>query len=188
MKMRLHGPQRSFGLAGDLVERELAEEAQRDRPRDTARAGSTTAFRRSAARSARRASIAGSVRGPAAIDCASMAADAGSPASGPVGRRVDPGDGAPLTDLAQRDANGDAGQPGTERPLATPPGERSIGGHERLLGGVLGLVEVAEDPMAGSDDRRRFALDQMAERVSVAGEDGFDDRAVAVLVVRTGRG
>ena len=42
--------------------------------------------------------------------------------------------------------------------------------------------------MAGAHDGRRFALDQMPIGVAVAGEDGIDDRAVSVLVVRTGRG
>ena len=105
-----------------------------------------------------------------------------------AGRRVEPADGAPLADLAQGDADRDAGQPRTERALAAPARERSVGGHERLLRGVLGLVEVAEDPMAGPDDRRRFALDQMPIGITVAGEDGVDDGAVTALVVRTGRG
>ena len=62
-------------------------------------------------------------------------------------------------------------------------GERAIGGHEGLLGGVLGLVQVAEDPVAGPDDRGRLALDEAAEGVAVPGEDGLDRRAVAGEVI-----
>ena len=73
-----------------------------------------------------------------------------------------------LTGLAQSDPDRDARQPRTERSVATPARQRTVRGHERLLRGVLGLVEVAEDPMAGPDDRRRLALDEPAEGISVA--------------------
>jgi hypothetical protein len=35
-------------------------------------------------------------------------------------------------------------------------------------------MEVTEDPVAGPHDRDRFAVDQEAERVAVAGKDGLD--------------
>jgi hypothetical protein len=38
-------------------------------------------------------------------------------------------------------------------------------------------VEVAEDAVARANDRDRLALDEHAERVAIAGEDGLDDRA-----------
>ena len=47
-------------------------------------------------------------------------------------------------------------------------------------------MEVAEDPMAGPDDRGTLPLDQDAKGVGVAGEDGIDDRAVIATVVVAG--
>ena len=95
----------------------------------------------------------------------------------------------PLAESSQRDAHGDPRQPRAERAVAAPAGERPIGGHECLLGDVLGLVQVAEDAMARSDDRRRLALDEVTEGVAIAGEDGIHDRAVALVIVgsRAGR-
>ena len=88
----------------------------------------------------------------------------------------------------QRETDRDARQPRSERTVAAPARERPIGGHESLLGDVLGLVQVAEDPMAGAHDRRGFALDELAEGISVAGEHGIDDRAVGAVMVGPGRG
>jgi len=38
--------------------------------------------------------------------------------------------------------------------------------------------------MAGTDDRRGLALDEMTEGISVAPEDGIDDRALIALTAR----
>jgi hypothetical protein len=35
-------------------------------------------------------------------------------------------------------------------------------------------VEIAEDPMAGSQEAGTFALDEKPERVPIAGQDGID--------------
>ena len=179
--------ERTLGLAGDLVERQLAEEAQgddlavrlgegRDGGAHVRRTlGADGEHRRVRARARRdRLRVAGG-RTP---DRGSVAAAAG---------RVEPADRAPLPDLAQRDADRDPRQPRPERAVAAPAGERAIGGHEGLLGGILGLVQVAEDPMAGPDDGCRFALDEVAVGVAVAGEDGVDDRAITALIIGTGR-
>jgi hypothetical protein len=45
-------------------------------------------------------------------------------------------------------------------------------------------MQVPEDPMAGPDDRRGLAFDELAESVTVAGEDGIDDRALIALTAR----
>jgi hypothetical protein len=45
------------------------------------------------------------------------------------------------------------------------------------LGCILGLVEIAEDAVAGADDGGRFVLDEESERVPIAGQDGFDSGA-----------
>jgi hypothetical protein len=51
-------------------------------------------------------------------------------------------------------------------------------------------VEVAQDPVTGSDDRRRLALDEESEGLPVAGEDGVDRPASVGVVARwpVGRG
>jgi hypothetical protein len=38
-------------------------------------------------------------------------------------------------------------------------------------------VKVAEDTMAGADDRGRFLLDEVPERVPIAGQDSLDSGA-----------
>jgi hypothetical protein len=100
--------------------------------------------------------------------------------------RVQPGDRTSLADLTKRDPDGDACQPRTERSVTSPARERSICGHECLLGSVLGLVEVSEDSVAGPDDRRRFSLDDVTVRVTVACEDRVDHDTVTALIVRFG--
>ncbi len=104
------------------------------------------------------------------------------------GGRIEPRDAASLAGLAEGDPDRDAGQPGTERSVATPAGERSIRGHEGLLGGVLGFMQVPEDPMARPDDRRGLSIDEVAEGVTVAGEDGIDDGPVIAALGRLGAG
>ena len=59
-------------------------------------------------------------------------------------------------------------------PSPRQPARLSERGHERLLGGILGFVEVAEDAVARSDDGRRLAVDEEPERVPIAGQDGVD--------------
>jgi hypothetical protein len=50
-------------------------------------------------------------------------------------------------------------------------------------------MEVTEDAVARTDDRRRLALDEVTIGVTVAGEDGIDDGSFTWWVVRScGRG
>ncbi len=87
--------------------------------------------------------------------------------------RVDPGHVAAALGASQRDPNGDPGQPRSERTVATPRGEAPKGRHEGLLGRILGLMEIAEDAMAGPQDGWTFALHEHAECIAIAGQDGI---------------
>lgn len=162
--MALDSPQGSTGLGGDLVEAQLAEEAQRD---DLAIGLVETADRR--------AESCGAL-GSKGTHCrirTSRKVDAGRRIA-----RIDPCHVASALGSAERDPDGDARQPGPERSVATPAGEAPEGGHEGLLGGVLGIVEVAEDSVAGADDRGRLAIDEDPERVAIAGKHGLDSGAL----------
>ena len=97
---------------------------------------------------------------------------------------VAPRDGPSLAGLSQRDPDPDPRQPRTEWPLPSPARELPIRGHHGLLRGILGVGPIPEDPMARPNERDRFALDQAAEGLAVAGQDGVDDGAF----VREGRG
>ena len=172
-------------LSGRSVCRPISssESSPKNRNETTSRYGSgsaATAFRMSAARSARIAMVAGSKIVPVVSPgiARSERAEASDDPSGSI--HVD---GLALPDTPQRDANGDPRQPRAERPVATPARERAIRGHEGLLGDVLRLVQVAEDPMACAHDRSRLAVDQVTKRLPVAGEDGIDDRALRAVTV-----
>jgi hypothetical protein len=161
--VRFDGPQRSTGMVGDLLEAQLAEEAQGDRlsiwlvePAD-------------------RRPDPGCVLGPQGRDRRVR------PARQVDARRrihwVDPGHIAPALGAAERDPDGDPGEPGSERTVTTPGGQAPEGGHEGLLGSILGFMEIAKDAMAGSQDRRTFAFDQEPERVAIACQDSIDSGA-----------
>jgi len=90
---------------------------------------------------------------------------------------MDPRDVAPALRSAKRDTHGNSGQPCAERPVAAPAGQAPERGHERLLGRILGLMEIPKDAVAGADDRRGFALDEDPERVPLAGQDSLDNGA-----------
>lgn len=102
--------------------------------------------------------------------------------------RIDPGDIPPALGAAERDSDGDPGHPRPERAFATPGGQASKGGHEGLLRGVLGLVEVAEHAMARSQDGGTLALDEEPERVPVAAQDSIDSGALIGDLGRDGWG
>jgi hypothetical protein len=160
-------------LVGDLVEAEVAEEAQGDHlaiwlvePTDG------------------RPETLGSLR--------SERRDRGIRASRPVdpGRRIgriDPGHIPPTLRPPKGDADGDPRQPRPERSIGPPAGEALERGHECLLSGILGFVEVAEDAVAGADDGRGLTLDEDPERVPVSGEDGLDCGAFIDDLVEAGR-
>ena len=176
--MGLDRAERPLRLTRDLLERQVAEEAQRDdlavrlgQGGDGAADVGGPLRANGDARRVRRCD-----RGRSTASVAAAAADPPVGSSAPVGS-------SQVTErrwprLAQSDPDRDPGQPRAERAVAAPARERAVGGHERLLGGVLGLVQVAEDAVAGPDDRGRFALDEEAEGIAVAGEHGIDDRAV----------
>jgi hypothetical protein len=90
---------------------------------------------------------------------------------------IDPRDVAPLLCPPERDPDGDPGEPRPDRAIGPPAGEASEPHHERLLGRILGFMEVPQDPVARPDDRRRLALDEDAEGLAIAGEDGVDSAA-----------
>jgi hypothetical protein len=112
-------------------------------------------------------------------------------------RGIDPGDRAPPGRLADRDSNADPGEPRAERPVTPPGPKRTICGHERLLGSILGVVEITEDAITAPDERARLALHESPERVAIPGQDRRHDPtrlevvsgrlAVAVIALRVDR-
>jgi hypothetical protein len=91
--------------------------------------------------------------------------------------RVDPAHLAATLRSTNGDPDRDARDPGAEGSLAAPAGEAAEGSHERLLRGILGLVEIPEDAVAGADDRGRFAIDEEPERIAIASQDSLDSGA-----------
>jgi hypothetical protein len=49
-------------------------------------------------------------------------------------------------------------------------------------------VKIAEDPVAGTNDRGCLALDKAAKRIAVAIEDGLDDPKRLIVARRFGSG
>ncbi len=188
MEMGLHGPERPIALVGDLGQRELAEEAQdEDLAIGLLEAGDRGPDRRGSFRAngelggIRHASERGRERRlPDPLAAAGPGRVVGH------GRRVDPGHGAPPAGAPDRDPRCDPGEPGAERAVAAPGPEGAIGGHEGLLRSVLGLVKVAQDPVAGADDAARLPLDEGPERIGVARQDGGDDTPCLRVVGRGG--
>jgi hypothetical protein len=162
--MRLDGSERPAGLVGDLAEGEVAEEPKRDHLAiglvEASQSLANVGRALGAERQGCRIGSAGLVRCPAGVG------------------RIEPRDGSPLLRSTDSDANRDPGQPGTERPVLTPRAERAEGGHECLLGRVLGFVEVTEHSMAGTNDRRALALNEDPERIAIAGKDAADDGSI----------
>jgi hypothetical protein len=158
--MGLHRAQRATRLDGDLVEAHLAEEPQ---GHDfavwliEAAHGDPEAFRTLGEK-------AGGRRIGSAFDV-----DPGRWVT-----RIDPRDVPTSLGATDRDPDGDPGQPSAERACLTPPREAPERDHERLLRGILGLVEVAEDPVTGADHGSRFLVDEKAERLPISREDGLD--------------
>lgn len=162
--MRLDRSERPARPVRDLLEAQFAEEAQRD--------DLTIGLIELADRGADARGALDPERGDGRVR------SAGQVDTGLRAGRVDPGDVPTTLDAPQRDADGDPGQPGTERPLAAPGRQAPKRDHERLLGCVLGLVEVTEDPMTGSQDRLTLVFDEEPERIAVTGQDGIDSGAI----------
>jgi hypothetical protein len=74
--------------------------------------------------------------------------------------------------------NDDAEKPGTELVAAFEPVERSISLHERLLGGILRLVGIAQHQIGGAECGLLVAADQLLEGAGVAVLRGGDERFV----------
>jgi hypothetical protein len=157
---RAEGP---AGLGRDLVEAQIAKEAQ----------GDDLAIRLVEPRDGR--PDAGGALGTERADRWILPAGQIDTRDG-VGW-VDPCDVVTTLRPAKGNPHGDPGDPGAERPVAAPTGEAPEGGHECLLGGIFGLMEIAEDAMAGSDDSGRFAVDEDPERIPIAGQDSLDSGA-----------
>lgn len=77
--------------------------------------------------------------------------------------------------VSQGNANGDPGEPCSERSVGSPCTKCAIGGHEGLLGSVLGIVQIAKDSVADPDDGTGLSLDQLPKRVAIAAQDGSHD-------------
>jgi hypothetical protein len=103
-------------------------------------------------------------------------------------RRVDPGHVATALGSAESDADGNPRQPRTEGSVMPPPCEALEGGHEGFLGCVLGLLEIAEDAMAGANDSGRFMIDEDPERIAIASQDSIDNGALIDDLGVCGRG
>jgi len=55
-----------------------------------------------------------------------------------------------------------------------------------FLGSILGFVQVTEDPVACPHHAGRLTIDEVPIGITVAAEDGVDDRALIALIVRGG--
>ena len=167
MQVRLHGSDRPAGLIRDLPKRQIAEEAQGDdlsiRLVKSGDGLSNVCRTLGLKRDGGRVRPADQVAGRSRIG------------------RVEPRDRAPPLRATDRDPNGDPRQPGTEGAVFSPCSKRAERGHERLLGCVFGLMEVAEHAVAGTDDGRTLALDKDAERIAISGQDATHDDSVVIV-------
>ena len=161
--MGLDSTQRPTRLGGDLIEAQLAEEAQGDdlaigvvEPADGRPDPSSTLCPQ---------------RGDRRV-LATWQSNAGGGIA-----RVDPRDIAPALRSAKCDPDGDPRQPGPERTIVPPAGQASERGHECLLGCVFGLMNIPEDAVAGANDGSRLVLHEDSERVPIAGQNSLDDGA-----------
>ena len=75
--------------------------------------------------------------------------------------------------------HGDPVQPGGEGGRPAEAGRSAQGAQERLLGGVLGVLPVSEDPQAEAVDAALVAGDQLAEGPGVAAQMGGEEGLVA---------
>ena len=86
---------------------------------------------------------------------------------------------APAAGLVGGGVHGDPVQPGREGGRLAEAGGLAEGGQEGLLGGVLGVLPVAEDPQAEAVDAAFVARDQLAEGPGVASQVGGEQGLVA---------
>jgi hypothetical protein len=175
MEMGLHGPDWPTRGLGDLGKRALAEESEGD---DLA-----IGFLEPCDRGAElRITLADDRRGrriawARQVDRRHLSDDRSLPGHrfGTAAERVETDDRTSTGRLTKRDPHGNPGQPCTEWAFATPRAQRAKCRHEGLLGGIFGLVEIAENAIARSDHDRRLAFDQSAIRLPITIEDRPDD-------------
>jgi hypothetical protein len=80
--------------------------------------------------------------------------------------------GGPSAGRAKRvetPVGGDPVEPGAERGASLEPSEASPGGHQRVLEGVLGVLQGSEHAVAVHLKLSTVRLDQLSERVPIAG-------------------
>ena len=173
MEVRLDGPEGSLGLLGDLGQRQVPEEPERDdlAVRLLERCDRGPDVHLSLLPERRSSRILGGRTG-------AMASRRQAVGIGIRAGRIDPGYRPSRGRHPNGDADGGPDDPGPDGPLCAPGPERAVGGHERILGSVLGLVEAAEDPVAGPDHRSGFAVDDRPERIAVTVEDASDDGCI----------
>ena len=163
MEVSLDGPERSARRGRDLGEAQVGEEAERDGLAiwlvESGDRGSDIGGPFGAERGDSRIGTAGKVERPIRIG------------------RIDPRHVSPLLGAAEGDPDGDPGQPRGKGTVRPPPGQAPERGHECLLGRILGFVDVAEDAVAGADDRGRVPIDEDAKGLAISGEDRIDRRA-----------
>ena len=188
MQVCLDRSEGTIHLACDLFEREVAEESQDDdlsiRLRERGNRGTDI---RSALGPR---SQHGGIRLSARADGRGRNGCGGRVCHRAISDRlhVNPGHGLSATRLSNCDANRDPREPGPKRPFAAPARERAIRGHKGLLRSIFSVVKVAEDPMTGPDNGSGFAIDKMAEGLTIAGENRIDDGTVIGEPGRPGRG
>lgn len=157
METGLDRPQGRTCSRGDLIERQVGEEAHRDH-----------------------AALLRGQRGDGSDDLLSALVIEQAPDGivldvrswQPVLRtlRVDPHTLRTLPGTGHRQPQRDAPEPGPERSVTTVGRQRPVCPQERLLGDVLGLVRVAQDSAAERQDIARLTLDQDTEGLLVPGE------------------
>ena len=149
VEVGLHGAERPIGRRSAIS---ASDRSAKNRSATTSRYGSSsaaTAARSWASRSERSTRVGGVDRVGAGRRRSALA-----PAGSTSAHGIEPRDLLALRGPPDREPHGDPRQPGPERPVAAPRGQRPVRDHERLLGDVLGLGAVAEDPGARRDDRR----------------------------------
>lgn len=178
MQVGLDGPQRSSGLARDLVEGQFTEESQGDHLAIGLRQGGQ-----------RHANIRGALRAEGQLDgivsrcgvdrrLVDGHLDPSAQALAVPIRWITPRDGAPTPNLAQSDPGRDACHPRNERSVSAPAGKGAIGGHKALLCGILRVVHITKDAVADPDHLPGVSIDQVPEGLAVAGQHGIDRRSI----------
>ena len=84
----------------------------------------------------------------------------------------------------QRDVGGDPGNPRLEGVAAIEPGEALVHPEHGLLGGLVGVVRVVEDPLADVPSQPAVPPVDLGERLIVAGLEVEDQHPVVEVSIR----